>query len=121
MRKSFANSRPLASNFKTFSRSLEQFFLTVGQNNFSNKIPISLFTTHNNLFFLLFTILAKSHFLVFLVSCIVSSFFTFCFETSMHFLFEYGIFQTASLFELHGIITFSILVHIKKEKKSISY
>ena len=28
-----------ASNFKTFSRSLEQFFLTVGQNNFRNKIP----------------------------------------------------------------------------------
>ena len=26
--------------FKTFSRSLEQFFLTVGQNNFGNKIPL---------------------------------------------------------------------------------
>ena len=26
-------------NFKSFSRSLEQFFLTVGQNNFGNKIP----------------------------------------------------------------------------------
>ena len=35
----FANSRPLALNFKSFSRSLEQFFLTVGQNNFGNKIP----------------------------------------------------------------------------------
>ena len=34
----FANSRPLASNFKSFSRSLEQFFLTVGQNSFGNKI-----------------------------------------------------------------------------------
>ena len=34
-----ANSRPSASNFKRFSRSLEQFFLTVGQNNFGNKIP----------------------------------------------------------------------------------
>ena len=34
--KKFANS---ASNFKSFSRSLEQFFLTVGQNNFGNKIP----------------------------------------------------------------------------------
>ena len=33
------NSRPSASNFKSFSRSLEQFFLTVGQNNFGNKIP----------------------------------------------------------------------------------
>ena len=33
------NSRPSASNFKSFSRSLERFFLTVGQNNFGNKIP----------------------------------------------------------------------------------
>ena len=37
--KNFANSRPSASNFKSFSQSLEQFFLTVGQNNFGNKIP----------------------------------------------------------------------------------
>ena len=36
----FANSRPSASNFKSFSRSLEQFFLTVSQNNFGNKIPV---------------------------------------------------------------------------------
>ena len=35
----FANSRPSASNFESFSQSLEQFFLTVGQNNFCNKIP----------------------------------------------------------------------------------
>jgi len=35
----FENSRPSASNFKSFSQSLEQFFLTVGQNNFGNKIP----------------------------------------------------------------------------------
>ena len=27
------------SNFNFFSRSLEQFFLTIGQNNFGNKIP----------------------------------------------------------------------------------
>ena len=38
--KNFANSRPSASNFKSFSRSLEQFFLTVGQNNFGNKISL---------------------------------------------------------------------------------
>ena len=38
--KNFANSLPSASNFKSFSRSLEQFFLTVGQNNFGNKIPL---------------------------------------------------------------------------------
>ena len=35
----FENSRPSASNFKSFSRSQEFFFLTVGQNNFGNKIP----------------------------------------------------------------------------------
>ena len=38
--KNFANSRPSTSNFKSFSRSLEQFFLTVGQNYFGNKIPL---------------------------------------------------------------------------------
>ena len=38
--KNFANSRPSALNFKSFSRSVEQFFLTLGQNNFGNKIPI---------------------------------------------------------------------------------
>ena len=38
--KVFANSWPSASNFKSFSRSLEQFFLTLGQNNFGNKIPL---------------------------------------------------------------------------------
>ena len=41
--KNFANSRPSASNFKRFSRSLEQFFFTVGQNNFGNKIPFLFF------------------------------------------------------------------------------
>ena len=47
--KFFANSRPSASNFKSFSRSLEQFFLTVGQNNFDNKIPFlhCLIATYN--------------------------------------------------------------------------
>ena len=38
--KNVANSWPSTSNFKSFSRSLEQFFLTVGQNNFGNKIPL---------------------------------------------------------------------------------
>ena len=38
--KSFANSRPSASNFKSFTRSLEHFFLTEGQINFGNKIPL---------------------------------------------------------------------------------
>ena len=35
----FANSRPSAWNFESFSQSLEQFFLTVGQDNVGNKIP----------------------------------------------------------------------------------
>ena len=39
--KVFTNSRPSASNFKSFSQSLEQFFLTVGQNNFGNKRPFT--------------------------------------------------------------------------------
>ena len=37
--KTFESSRPSASNFKSFSRSLEHFFQRVGQNNFGNKIP----------------------------------------------------------------------------------
>ena len=40
--KNFANSWPSDSNFKSFSRSLEHFFLTLGQNNFGNKIPFDL-------------------------------------------------------------------------------
>ena len=31
-------------NFKSFFRSLQQFFLTVGQNNFGNKIPLVTFS-----------------------------------------------------------------------------
>ena len=42
--KNFASSGPSASNFKSFSRSLEHFFHTVGQNNFGNKIPF-IFTS----------------------------------------------------------------------------
>ena len=38
--KNFDNSRPSASYCKTFSRSQEHFFLTVGQNIFGNKIPL---------------------------------------------------------------------------------
>ena len=47
-----ANSRPSASNFKSFSQSLEQYFLTVGQKIFGNKIPvlkITNFPTHHYL------------------------------------------------------------------------
>ena len=40
----FENSRPSASNFKHFSHSLEQLFLTKGQNNFGKKIPLSFFS-----------------------------------------------------------------------------
>ena len=38
--KNFANSWPSASNSKSFSQSLEQFILAVGQNDFVNKIPL---------------------------------------------------------------------------------
>jgi hypothetical protein len=37
--KSFENSPLSVSNFKSISQSLEQFFLTVSQSNFGNKIP----------------------------------------------------------------------------------
>ena len=40
----FANSRPSTLHFKIFSQLLEQFFLTVGQNNFGNKIRFSLYS-----------------------------------------------------------------------------
>ena len=40
--KIFADSQPSASNFKSFSQSLDQFFLTVHQNNFVNKISFTL-------------------------------------------------------------------------------
>ena len=53
----YANSRPSATNFKSFSGSLEQLFLTVGQNNFGNKIPFltekKLFWTNRIFFYLL--------------------------------------------------------------------
>ena len=38
--KNFADSRPSVSNFKSFSRSLEHFNLTIGQSNFGNNILI---------------------------------------------------------------------------------
>ena len=44
--KIFANSQPSVSNFNFFSRSQEQFFLTVGQNNFGNKIPFGKFVKY---------------------------------------------------------------------------
>ena len=37
--KSLEHSWPAVLNFKSFSQSLEQFFLTVGQNNSGSKIP----------------------------------------------------------------------------------
>ena len=39
LNKLFQWSRPSALNFKSFSQSQGQLFLTVGQNNFGNKIP----------------------------------------------------------------------------------
>ena len=46
--KIFANSRPSASKFKSFSHLLEQFFLTIGQNNFDNKMPFLMFSLLNS-------------------------------------------------------------------------
>jgi hypothetical protein len=40
----YSKFRPSAANFKSFSRSQEQIFLTVGQNNFGNKIPFLRFS-----------------------------------------------------------------------------
>ena len=40
LKKLFKWSWPSASNFKSFSWSVEQFFLIIGQNNFGNKIPL---------------------------------------------------------------------------------
>ena len=45
--KNFANSRPSALNFKSFSGSQEQHCLIVGQNNFGNKIPFLPFDRVN--------------------------------------------------------------------------
>ena len=45
--KIFANSWSSASNFKRFSRSLEEFSLTVRQNKFRNKIPFPNFQRDN--------------------------------------------------------------------------
>ena len=39
----FENSPPSTTNFKSFFQSPEHFFLTVGQNNFVNKIPFHYF------------------------------------------------------------------------------
>ena len=39
------NSQSSALNFKSFSQSLEQFFLTVRQDNFNNKIQFQNITT----------------------------------------------------------------------------
>ena len=41
--RNFANFQPSASNFKSFSQSLEHFFLTVVQNNFGKKIQFKLY------------------------------------------------------------------------------
>ena len=46
---SFTNSWPSTSNFKMGSQSLEQFFLTAGQNNVGNKIPFLNQGTKNDL------------------------------------------------------------------------
>ena len=46
--KIYPNSWPSALNFQSFSQSVEQFFLTVGQKNFGNKIPCHTLLTRSN-------------------------------------------------------------------------
>ena len=58
--KIFASSQPSGSNFNSLTRSLEQYFRTVDQNNFGNKIPYleqgNLLRDIDNLFkFLIFS------------------------------------------------------------------
>ena len=50
------NSRLSASNFNRFSESIKQFLLTVGQNNFGNKIPFLTIALPIHDFFFLFLI-----------------------------------------------------------------
>jgi hypothetical protein len=47
--KNFANSQPSALNFKSFPQPLEQFFLTVCQNNFGNKIWLFVLSKIKNM------------------------------------------------------------------------
>ena len=60
--KNFANSWPSAWYFKSFSRSLEQFFLTVGQNNFANKIPFLYCLDDSKRFIGVFIVLGINNF-----------------------------------------------------------
>ena len=72
------NCRPSASNFKSFSRSLEHFFQTVGQNNFGNEIhfPDSFIfqkkirsqNCHNYFFFTKIVFWYFKHFFLFSIS-----------------------------------------------------
>ena len=45
--KIISNSPPSSSNFKSFSRSREQFFLAIGKNNFGNKITFLMANLDN--------------------------------------------------------------------------
>ena len=58
--KIFENVKPSASNFKSFSQSLEQFFLTVGKNNFGNKIPFIFPLNADELFLFLQSQVSKT-------------------------------------------------------------
>ena len=70
--KIFANSRPSASNFKSFSRSIEQFFLIVGQNNFGKKIPFFLKSRlHDHMTFIFRPLFVKLSFLIIIQSDLI--------------------------------------------------
>ena len=65
VRKNCSSDREKHLNFKSFSQSLEHFFLTLCQNNFGNKIPINerkkncLFDKNHNFICILTLILRK--------------------------------------------------------------
>ena len=46
--KNLANSKPSALNLKSFSRSFEQLFLSVGQNNFAEKNTMYICNGYQN-------------------------------------------------------------------------
>ena len=54
--KLFANSQPSASNFKSFSQSLEYFLPTVGRNNFGNKKQFFFYLYKTNFVRALFSV-----------------------------------------------------------------
>ena len=110
--KNFAISRPSASNFKSFSRSLEQFFLTAGQINFGNKIcTIAEFVVFNQTEIL--TILTYN--LVIFDLLIIEDWFFWCFLITLYFIIHNSKYVKKYLVRAHrGYL--QILVPAKSKK-----